>query len=339
MKYVELGKQRFMGLTFSPDGRYLVSLHPKGILRFWSLPDYTEQLFVQLVGNRELVYIQERVFRMTLFDRFLLVPQRFFDLGEAWDVLRTSGGGSKARAFGRLVDLQSGEFGIRAWIAARSELVAARPAERYISGPRRQVSFYQSDGRRQRSYSIRTAFGEGWFSDLAASPDGQILAGCDSEKGIVLLRLDQMGEYEQDGKPARLPHTDEVRRVCFSPTGRFLASAAGRSVWLWDLSDFLAGGSAWVPNEMAEPAGPFGAPVRFPAFRTYIEWLTFHPRGHLFAAGGYDGEVRLYETASRKEVMRLPLELGEIRGLAFAPDGMTAVAAGYRKRLAVWDVD
>jgi WD40 repeat protein len=335
MKYIELGKQRFGALTFSADGRYLVSLHAQGIVRFWSLPDQAERLTVQL-GS-----IPPRVHRMTLFDRFLLLPYRLFDLGEAWDVLRASGG-SKAKSFARPIDLQHWTYsGVLAWISARSELVAARYAEHYTSGSRRQVNFYQPDGKCQRSYSIRAVSGEGWYSDLAASPDGQTLAAGDPRKegGILLLRIEQMHEYEQDEKPMILPHTDEVERVCFSPDGRFLASAAGRSAWLWDLSEVLAGGSGWVPSDMAEPAGASAYPVRFPAFRTFIDWLTFHPRGHLFAAGSRDGEVRLYETTSRKEVMRLPLGLGEIRGLAFAPDGMTAVAAGPGKRLAVWDVD
>jgi WD40 repeat protein len=335
VKYIDVGRERFGALTFSADGRYLVSLHAQGIVRFWSLPDYTERLSVHL-GN-----IPSRAHRMTLFDRFLLLPFQFFSLAEAWNVLNSSGG-SKAKCHGRRVHLQQWMYdGSLAWIPARSELVAARRVEDHTTGPRRGIHFYRPDGQCQRSYSIRAVSGEGRYSDLAASPDGQTLAAGDPRKegGILLLRIEQMHEYEQDEKPIILPHTDKVWRVCFSPDGQFLASAAGRSAWLWDLSEVLAGGSDWVPSDMAEPAGTSRYPVRFPAFRTFIDWLTFHPRGHLFAAGSRDGEVRLYETASRKEVMRLALGLGEIRGLAFNPDGMTAVAAGTGKRLAVWDVD
>jgi WD40 repeat protein len=172
----------------------------------------------------------------------------------------------------------------------------------------------------QASFEIQASLqGEAWWGDLVVSPSGQLLAGGGFD-AVTLLQVDRLQAHGKEREQRDLLHSDGVRRLCFSADGRFLAVGAGRSAWLWDLS-----------GQREE--------VRFRAFRQRVERLAFHPNGHLFAAGSRDGEVRVYVTSSTKEVLRLDLKLGEIRGLAFAPDGMTAVVAGKSKRVAVWDVD
>ena len=50
--------------------------------------------------------------------------------------------------------------------------------------------------------------------------------------------------------------------------------------------------------------------------------LDFSPDGVLLAAAGMDGAVRLFETASRREVANLPVAAARlVRGLHFSPDG------------------
>jgi WD40 repeat protein len=117
-----------------------------------------------------------------------------------------------------------------------------------------------------------------------------------------------------------LSHTDRVNYTCFSPDSRLLAVGAGRTVWLWNMAD---------RTRLA----------RFPAFRAHCDSLAFHPTLPLLAAGGREGEVRLFDTNSLRETVRFDWDVGAIHGLAFAPDGTTAAAAGHRSTLVVWDID
>jgi hypothetical protein len=48
--------------------------------------------------------------------------------------------------------------------------------------------------------------------------------------------------------------------------------------------------------------------------------------------------VRLWDTASFREVSRLRWGIGPIRSVAFAPDGMTAAATAGQKAI-LWDLD
>jgi WD40 repeat protein len=310
MKYVEVTRQSFQGITFTPDGRYLVSLHPSGIVRFWSFPDFVHQMAVRLQvipGGGPL----------TLLGQLLLTPDGLFDLGEAWAMLASASSGGKALAVARRVELEGfGGDSILAGSASRS-LVIGVGWPHYPRYPR-PITAWQLDGKQSIAIAFSVAGDAPWIS-LAISPDGQFLAGGGYDC-VTLLEIDRLQQYEKGLQPRTLPRRFSAQRLCFSPDSRFLVVGAGRSAWLWDLSGQRN-------------------PVRFPAFRQYVECLAFHPGGRQFAAGSRDGEVRTYETERAKEVLRLDLAIGAVRGLAFAPDGMTALAAGQDRRLAVWDVD
>jgi WD40 repeat protein len=320
MKYITVEMQQFMATTFSPDGRYLVSLHASARVRFWDVADFTQRLWVRLPIIPSIDH------RLALLGRHLLTPQFLYDLGETWEKLAAPRGRKAIKVVGRRVKLENvDDFALPTLTAGRkdSEVIGVLAAGYQRTRGPFEIGFWRLDGSCQAFFGIESSSRESWrefrWPDALVSPDGRFLAGAQGHR-VILLPLGQLDRRVEKPDRTELHHTDEVRRLCFSPDGRFLATGAGRSVWLWDLA---------------------GAPAsfRFPAFRQFIERLAFHPSGRLFAAGSRDGEVRVYETGSRKEVMRLDLELGEIRGLEFAPDGMTAVAAGQTNQLAVWDVD
>jgi WD40 repeat protein len=122
------------------------------------------------------------------------------------------------------------------------------------------------------------------------------------------------------GKPTHLAHTDNVFTLTFSPNSRLLATAASRTVRLWDVQTFQC-------------------LHRFRAFVRTVGCLAFSPDGRLLAAGNGESRVRLWETATGRELADLQWQIGVIGGLSFAPDGATAAVAGSRKKLLVWDVD
>jgi WD40 repeat protein len=310
MKYVEVTRQSFQGITFTPDGRYLLSLHPSGIVRFWSFPDFAHQLAIRL-------QVESDSGQLTLLGRLLLMSDILFDLGGAWDMLATPGRANRTLPVAPRVELE-GLAGGSLLVGSASRGVVIGVGWPHFPRYMRPITLWQLDGRQQRAVEFSVGGQAPWIS-LALSPDGLHLAGGGYD-GVTLLEIDRLQEYETGIQPRTLPRRSSAQRLCFSPEGRFLVVGAGRSAWLWDLSGQRK-------------------PVRFPAFRQYVECLAFHPGGRQFAAGSRDGEVRTYETERAKEVLRLDLAIGAVRGLAFAPDGMTALAAGQDRRLAVWDVD
>ncbi|HEX4610292.1 MAG TPA: hypothetical protein VH092_19030, partial [Urbifossiella sp.] len=69
-----------------------------------------------------------------------------------------------------------------------------------------------------------------------------------------------------------------------------------------------------------------------------ISCLAASPDGRVVLAGGRQGAVEVYDTASRGRTTAYDFGLGGLHALAFAPDGLTFAAAGD-KGLVVCDAD
>ena len=148
---------------------------------------------------------------------------------------------------------------------------------------------------------------------VAFSPDSELLAAGLSLGLVVFWHVASQTQRR------RLVHPSGVNALAFSPDGDKLATVAGRAVKLWDLYR----GQGTVLAEHAHNA-----------------WtVAFTRDGRHLATGGWDGVVRLWDVQSGQERARFDWGLGRVNAVAFAPDGMTAAAAGTSPDIVVWDVD
>jgi WD40 repeat protein len=105
-----------------------------------------------------------------------------------------------------------------------------------------------------------------------------------------------------------------------SPDGRTVATCArnGSDVHVYDLPDRAL---RTVVRHTHEVAG-----------------LAFHPDGRFLAVTDGTKYVTLWDTATTTMIQRWNWRIGEVRGVCFAPDGLTC-AVGSVGRFAVFDVD
>jgi WD40 repeat protein len=72
--------------------------------------------------------------------------------------------------------------------------------------------------------------------------------------------------------------------------------------------------------------------------RLAIRCLAYSPDGRVIATGGGDGDVRLWEAATRKPLAELEGHTNYVKTLAFSPDGKTLATGCDDRTVKLWDV-
>jgi WD40 repeat protein len=306
MKKLTVGRGNFHAVAYDAGGRFLASLNSARVVRFWDLTTF------QQVLSRALSLPADREWP-TLF----WSGDRLAHRSGLWDItpihqhlrrLAAGAAGKQAAPPGGCTPIHFQGDGPRSHLrlVADGPTLAGHVWEYQSS--RGSLCLWDAAGRCSKQLS----WGQAWRQRPLAVR-GNLLALADGYDAVLL-------DLSSNEEVAHLTHSDYPQRAAFSRDGRLLGTAAGRSAWLWDL-------------DKHQPLG------RFPAFSKHVDALAFHPTGRLFAAGGRDGEVRLWDTASLKEVARYNWGVGAVHGLAFAPDGATAAAAGHDNAIAIWDLE
>ncbi len=151
---------------------------------------------------------------------------------------------------------------------------------------------------------------------IAFSADGQSVAAYDLNGTISLWAVasgQRLDSY-------RLHHA-AIHALAFSPDGHQLASGgADQAVYLWDV----------------HPSGQAQVAARLAGHRRRVYTLAFSPTGDHLASGDFGGDLRLWHSASGGS-RSLPGCQGEIREVAFSPDGQT-LANTSQDGLRLWSV-
>jgi WD40 repeat protein len=158
---------------------------------------------------------------------------------------------------------------------------------------------------------------------LAFSRDGRTLAtgheGGNSAGGMTRhVRLWDTATWRS--RDFLVGPTATVDALAWSPDGRFLAAAAGRTLWVWD----VAARAAVVKHLISEQ---------------HYKDVAFSPDGRFLAFARNDATVRLWETAGWTEVAAYDWKVGPMISVAFAPDSMRAAGGSGKGKIVVWDVD
>jgi WD40 repeat protein len=162
---------------------------------------------------------------------------------------------------------------------------------------------------------------EGGLTWLSVSADGRRLVGRGAYEAGV-WDLTRPDDPQAVGLSVRVGGVGKyVDGVALSADGKKLALVTSRGLELWDI------------------AGREAAQVfRSGKHKRRVSAVACSPAKPLIATGDNAGNVFLWDHAGNV-MMRYDWGLGEVYGLAFAPDGLRCAAVNASGKVVIWDVD
>jgi WD40 repeat protein len=187
---------------------------------------------------------------------------------------------------------------------------------------------------------------------LAFSSDGRLLFAGTGGRPMRVWALS--GELNQPGKitiwdvgtgaklsPHILEEYQDVYGLALSPDGRTLAATICREHERQEDRGFACVDShiRWWDLSTLDTS-PAEANWGVLNVRASLGSLAFSPDGRLLAAGGEDGRIWVWETATWEEFLVMEAYTYPVDHLAFSPDGTLLASAGYEDGfVGLWEVD
>ncbi|MDR2462661.1 MAG: hypothetical protein LBD30_02645 [Verrucomicrobiales bacterium] len=156
------------------------------------------------------------------------------------------------------------------------------------------VVVHGASGKRLRSYDWKGAM---W--NCRWSPDGRWVAGGSQENAVHLWDADS-------GAHLHMPrYQSKIRALDWSGNGKWLATGNGMDVLLWNCSG----------------KGPAGTtPLMFGAHGQAVTEIKFRHHGDVFAAGGKDGNLMLWDANGEPEPLAVFTGSAAITAARWSPD-------------------
>ena len=155
----------------------------------------------------------------------------------------------------------------------------------------------------------------GPISCLALSPNGELIAGSESNGNIHVWRL-----VDFQMVATLRGHINWIFALAFSPDGQTLASGGeDKVVRLWDLE------TAECIGELKEHSNSVWA-------------VAFSPTGKILASGSEDQTIKVWNIGSRNCVASMADHRQKVFCLEFSPDGQKLASASADHTVKVWDI-
>ena len=367
-------KGRINSISFSPDGRILVSGSHDNTVRLWDMDTQTE--VGTLEGHTENVLsVSFSPDGRTLASRGDDNTLRLWDLDTQTQIHTLEGhtGSVESVSFspdGQILASGGNDDIVRLWdVATRAEIGTLEGHTGYVSS----VSF-SPDGKTLASGShdntvrlwdvaTQTEIGvleghTGWINSVSFSPDGQTIASGGNYGDARLWSSSDVRLWNVATLTGIAIHevAANVTGISFSPDGQTIAYKYPSG--LFDIVRFLDVNTQtradyvvrtfkpehtwdvlWIVDEQIEKKG-------YSWFRTMLDGDTdpvrsvlFSPDGRTLASGSFYDIVSLWDVDTQTEIDRHWEHIGSV-SVAFSPDGRTLTSAGsIDGTVRLWDVD
>jgi WD40 repeat protein len=176
---------------------------------------------------------------------------------------------------------------------------------------------------------------------VAIAPDGARAAWIAGDGTRVLWSLEYGKEIhrERDTRAEVLAFSPDSRRLALAREDKYVTlhdAETGKEVARLGPLDGAATALAWTPDGQRVAAGSADglitvwevatgkAAQRLGGPRARVSSLAVHSEGGLLSAGSDDGAAWLFDLGAGQLVAELPLDAGDVRLVAFTPDGLLA---------------
>ena len=159
---------------------------------------------------------------------------------------------------------------------------------------------------------------------LAVSSDGKLFASGSADKTIRIWNVNNrtlIRVLQFPPVPANMAAPTTLSFLSFSPDGKQLASTGSKQCVIWDTA------TGEQLHKLHDE-------------QTAVLKVDYAPNGKWFAAGYMDGTIRLYDSATWKEMRRWDTQSFDLRDVVFSNDSKTIVSnSRHEYGIRFWDVE